>query len=110
MAISARNSEREIFERQAHICKAFAHPVRLRLLDILGKGETTAAELQAELGISKANLSQHLTILRSAGTIGTRREGRHLNCWLAIPEIRDACHLIRRVLRAQVKNGGRIRV
>jgi ArsR family transcriptional regulator len=102
--------DHEIFERQAHICKAFAHPVRLRLLDKLAHGQTTAAELQKQIGISKANLSQHLTILRSAGTIGTRREGRHLNCWLAIPEIKDACHLIRRVLRAQLKNGSRIAV
>ena len=100
--------EREIFERQSQICKAFAHPIRLQLLDLLGKRVRTASELQAELGITKANLSQHLAILRAAGTVTARRNGRHLDCALAIPEIKDACQLIHKVLRTQIKNGRRI--
>ena len=43
--------EAEIFERQASICKAFANPTRLHLLDLLGKGERGASELQEELGL-----------------------------------------------------------
>jgi DNA-binding transcriptional ArsR family regulator len=102
--------EREIYERQSRICKAFAHPIRLRLLDLLGQRARTAADLQEQLGITKANLSQHLAILRSAGAISARRDGRHLACSLAIPEIKEACHLIRRVLRAQIRNGRRMEV
>ena len=102
--------EREVFERQSQICKAFAHPIRLRLLDLLGHGTCTAAKLQQELGITKANLSQHLAILRAAGTVSARRNGRHLDCSLAIPEIKDACALIRKVLKAQIKNGRRISI
>jgi DNA-binding transcriptional ArsR family regulator len=105
-----RSTEDAVFERQAQICKAFASPVRLRLLDILGSGPVMAAELQTQLRISKANLSQHIAVLRSAGAIATRREGRMLACSLAIPEIKHACRLIRAVLRAQVKNGSRMKV
>lgn len=93
----------EVFERQAVICKAFAHPKRLQLLDLIGKGERSVSELQATLEVSKANMSQHLSVLRAAGVVITRRDGKLVYCSLAIPEVRDACHLIREVLRSQVR-------
>ncbi len=97
------SSEQQVFERQANICKAFANPTRLHLLDLLGKGDQPASALQAYLQISKANLSQHLTILRAAGVITTHRNGKHVVCSLALPEIKLACQLIRNVLRVQVR-------
>ena len=93
----------EIFQRQAVICKAFAHPKRLQLLDLLGKGERPVGELQEKLGVSKANMSQHLSVLRSAGVVHTRRNGKQVYCALAIPEVKSACHLLREVLRSQLR-------
>lgn len=93
----------EVFERQAVICKAFAHPKRLQLLDLLGQGEFQVAELQKHLDVSKANMSQHLSVLKSAGVVNTRRAGNHVFCSLAIPEVTNACHLLREVLRSQVR-------
>ena len=93
----------EIFQRQAVICKAFAHPKRLQLLDLIGNGERPVSELQEQLGVSKANMSQHLTVLRSAGVVSTRREGKQVYCALAIPEVKSACHLLREVLRSQLR-------
>ncbi len=100
---NGKSVDQQVFERQANICKAFANPVRLHLLDLLGKGEWVVGDLQQELGISKANLSQHLTILRSAGVIVTQRNGKSVICSLAMPEIKQACTLIRNVLKAQVR-------
>ena len=96
-------TEEKIFARQAMICKAFANPTRLRLLDLLGRGERGVSDLQEELGISKTNLSQHLAILRSAGVVTARRNGKQVFCSLAMPEVKQACTLIRNVLRAQVR-------
>ena len=98
----------EIFERQARICKAFAHPVRLRMLDIVAGGEVGISDLQKELGISKANVSQHLAILKGAGVLTTRREGKQIYCSLAIPEVKQACQLIRKVLQAQIEDSQRL--
>lgn len=98
----------EIFERQAVICKAFAHPKRLQLLDLLGMGERAVAELQEELDVSKANMSQHLSVLRSAGVVSTRRNGKQVYCALAIPEVKSACHLLREVLRSQLRRQNKI--
>jgi ArsR family transcriptional regulator len=94
--------EHEIFERQARICKAFAHPGRLRILHALGQGERSVSELQEALGISKTGMSQHLAVLRSAGVVTTRRKGKQIYSALAMPEVKQACQLIRKVLHAQI--------
>ena len=93
----------EVFERQARICKAFAHPGRLQILDLLGQSERSSSELQERLGISKTSLSQHLAILKSAGVLATRREGKQIYWTLAMPEVKQACELIRKVLQAQIE-------
>jgi DNA-binding transcriptional ArsR family regulator len=100
--------ENEILERQVLICKAFANTTRLHILDLLGKRDWSAAEIQKELGISKANLSQHAMVLRSAGVVVRRREGKQVYFSLAMPEVKRACQLIQHVLRAQIRNGQRL--
>ncbi len=94
-----------VYELQVRICKAFAHPSRLRMLDLLARREHSVSELQQGLRITTANVSQHLAILKNAGVVKTRREGKQIFCSLAIPEVKTACSLIREVLRAQVRNG-----
>lgn len=97
--------DEELYGRQVGICKAFANPTRLRLLDLVARRDYLAADLHKQLSISKANLSQHLAVLKAAGVIVTRREGNRTRCHLAIPEVKKACTLIRNVLRAQIRNG-----
>ena len=92
------------------ICKAFANSTRLHILDLLGKREWTAAEIQKELGISKANLSQHAMVLKSAGVVVRRREGRRVFFSLAMPEVKQACQLIQHVLRVQIRNGRKLEI
>jgi ArsR family transcriptional regulator, virulence genes transcriptional regulator len=94
----------QIFERQSRICKAFANPIRLYILHQLGKRDWSVSELQKMLGISVPNLSQHLAILKSAGVVVTRREGKRVYCSLPIPEVKQACDLIHGVLRRQIKD------
>jgi len=102
------DAENEILERHVLICKSFAHSTRLHMLDLLGKRDWSAAEIQKELGISKANLSQHAMVLRSAGVVVRRREGKQIYFSLAMPEVKKACQLIQSVLRAQIRNGQRL--
>jgi ArsR family transcriptional regulator len=97
--------EEEVYERQVGICKAFANPTRLRILDLVTNRDYPASDLQRDLSVSKANLSQHLAILKAAGVVTTHRDGKRVYCHLAIPEVKKACALIRNVLRAQIRNG-----
>ena len=105
---AGKELEEAIYEKQVQICKAFANTTRLRILDLIAKKALTGSELQSELGVSKANLSQHLAILRAAGVVATHRNGKNVLCSLAIPEVKQACSLIRDVLRAQIRAGSRM--
>jgi ArsR family transcriptional regulator len=88
------------YERQALIFKALANPTRLHLVELLGKKQRWASELQEGLGISKANLSQHLAILKSAGVVSTQREGKQLYCGIALPEVKAATVMLRNMTKA----------
>ena len=104
--LSSKEAEKRVYERQAEVCKAFANPIRLQLLDALSEGERPCSELQIEIGISKANLSQHLAVLKSAGIVVTRRDGTRVLCALAIPEVEQACRILRKVLIRQIESDG----
>lgn len=100
----AIDADEQVFEMQVRICKAFANSTRLRMLDLLSKRERSVSELQAELNITLPNVSQHLAILKAAGVVTTRRDGKQIFCSLTLPEVKQACQLIRDVLRAQLRN------
>lgn len=104
----ATKTDKLIYQRQSQICKAFANPVRIQILEMLGERAWYVSELLAELGISKPNLSQHLAILRNSGVVTTSRVGKQLSCTLAMPEVKNACELIRNVLRKQVDEGRKL--
>lgn len=97
--------DERVYEMQASICKAFANPVRLRILDLLSKTEQSVSELQEALGITAANASQHLSILKGAGIVSTRRNGKQTICSLSMPQVKTACEMIREVLRARLQQG-----
>lgn len=92
----------EIYERQAEICAALASPVRLQILDLLAEKEATATDLLHVLKIPKSNLSQHLKVLKTAGILKVRNEGLYQFLSLALPEVKQACALVRKVLASQM--------
>ena len=103
-------ADEQIYEMQVRICKAFANTTRLRMLDLIAKREYAVSDIQSELGLSAPNVSQHLAILKAAGVVTTRRNGKQILCSLTIPEVKQACGLIRDVLRAQFRNGRKLAV
>jgi DNA-binding transcriptional ArsR family regulator len=100
-------ADKDHYERQANLCKAFANPTRLQLIGMLEESDCWASELQQGLDISKANLSQHLSILKAAGLVQTRRNGKQLFCKLAMPEVRKATALFRSMLKSQMRENRR---
>ena len=65
--------------------KAFADPTRLRLLGLLSAGETCVCDLMKVLGAPQSKVSQHLALLRSAGLVVFRQEGKWRHYSLAKP-------------------------
>ena len=80
---------RDGYEKQAQVFRALAHPVRLRILDILSKQEACVCHLTAILGQRQPYVSQQLATLRESGLVADRREGtlvyyRHVDEHLAV--------------------------
>jgi rhodanese-related sulfurtransferase len=64
-----------IYEQFARIGKAVSSPKRLELLDLLCQGERTVEVLAKESGLTVANASQHLQVLRAARLVETEKVG-----------------------------------
>ena len=97
-----------IYELHADVCKIFSSPKRLEILNALKDKERSAGELIEKIGLSKANLSQHMSILKSKGVIQTRREGLNVYYRISNPKIIQACNLMREVLLEQLQEKGKM--
>ena len=62
----------------ARILKALGDESRLQMVRLLLKGEKNVSELVEVLGMPQPQVSHHLSILRSSGLAGTRREGNRI--------------------------------
>lgn len=85
----------DLYEPVARLFSLLAHPARLRILDLLRRGEARVCHLQAVLGVPQPYVSQQLRVLREAGLISQRREGLYIYYRLADPQVE---HLLAEVL------------
>ena len=99
---------KQVFNLHAEICKTLANPKRLEIIYALKEGELSAGELVKRLGIPKANVSQHLAILRQRRVVVSRRDGVNIYYNIANPKIVQACALMREMLMEQIKEDGRL--
>jgi rhodanese-related sulfurtransferase/DNA-binding transcriptional ArsR family regulator len=82
-----RVAKTALFDELARVGKALASGRRLELLDVLANGERTVEALASETGLSVANTSQHLQVLRDGGLVASRRAGTWIRYRLADPEV-----------------------
>jgi rhodanese-related sulfurtransferase/DNA-binding transcriptional ArsR family regulator len=82
-----RAAKTALFDAFARTARALASGRRIELLDVLANGERTVEALAREVGLSVANTSQHLQVLRQAGLVASRREGTSVHYRLAGPEV-----------------------
>ncbi|MCL4503707.1 MAG: metalloregulator ArsR/SmtB family transcription factor [Deltaproteobacteria bacterium] len=104
---SSQDSAR-LWELQAEICQLMANPKRLQILNLLKWGELSVGAMVQSLGIPKANLSQHLALMRQKGILATRRQGTTIFYRLATPDITTACEIMREVLLDTLSTRGRL--
>jgi len=64
----------EDIQQAAQAIKAIAHPLRLKILCLLGDQERSVQEIVEQVGTSQSNISQHLAILRDKGVLSTRKD------------------------------------
>ena len=90
-----RAAKQALFDEFARVGKVLASGRRIELLDVLANGERTVEGLARQLGLSVANTSQHLQVLRQAGLVATRREGTSVHYRLAAPEVFELWRALR---------------
>ena len=61
-------------EQASRSLKAISHPLRLKILCVLGDHEVSVQDIVDSVGTSQSNISQHLAILRDKGVLGSRKE------------------------------------
>jgi rhodanese-related sulfurtransferase/DNA-binding transcriptional ArsR family regulator len=86
-----------LYGQLARIGKALANPHRIELLELLAQGDCTVEALANETGMSIANASQHLQVLREAGLVESRKDGLFVSCRLADPAVFELSRAVRTV-------------
>ncbi|HUW28036.1 MAG TPA: metalloregulator ArsR/SmtB family transcription factor [Sulfuriferula sp.] len=79
--------KKKLYEHFARVAKSMASPSRLELLEALAQGERSVEGLAQATGISVANTSHHLQILRDGGVVQSRKQGLQVIYSLNDPEI-----------------------
>ena len=91
-----------IYEQFARIGKAVSSPKRLELLDLLCQGERTVEVLAKESGLTVANASQHLQVLRAARLVAAEKEGLFVIYRLADQTVCEFFHAMRVLAESQL--------
>lgn len=70
--------KQEHIEQAARALKAMSHPLRLKILCVLGASEVSVQEIVEAVGTSQSNVSQHLAILREKGVLRARKNANRV--------------------------------
>lgn len=92
----------EAYNKNANIYKILANSKRLEILNILKLGETSVEDLLSITKLSKANLSQHLAIMRYNGLVQTRKHGLNVHYRIVDPRIVGPCKILHELRTRQL--------
>ncbi|OGC12360.1 transcriptional regulator [candidate division WOR-1 bacterium RIFOXYA12_FULL_52_29] len=99
---------KQIYELHADVCKTLANPKRLEIINTLGAKELSFGDILDVLKIKKANLSQHLGLMRAKGIVKTRRDGVSIYYRIVNPKVIKACNIMREVLLEQLSESNKL--
>lgn len=95
--------EQRIYAYHAEMCKVFSHPKRLEIINTLRDKEISAGDLGRRLGMSKANLSQHLSMMRERRILVSRKEGNVVYYRIASARLLQAFDMLREMMFDQIR-------
>lgn len=65
-------------EQSSRAMKAMSHPLRLKIISVLGDQEVSVQDIVQQVGTSQSNISQHLAIMRDKGVLRTRKDANRV--------------------------------
>ena len=88
-----------LYEVKANLFKGLAHPVRIRVLELLCQApEVSVTDLLAATGLEASHLSQHLSVLRRYHLVKSERRALQMFYSLAYPQVADLLSVARSLL------------
>ena len=99
---------KELYKLHADMCKVFSNSTRLEILNLLRDKELSVTELIEKTKLSQANISQHLSIMKSKGIVTSNRKGKNIYYKLTNPKIIKAFDIIRVVLMDRLRKNSKI--
>jgi rhodanese-related sulfurtransferase/DNA-binding transcriptional ArsR family regulator len=95
--VSSQSPKQLLYIQFAEVAKALGHSHRLEILELLAQGERSVERLAERAGLSIANASQHLRLLRRTGLLASRRNGKQILYRLSDPAVLDLLAALHRV-------------
>jgi ArsR family transcriptional regulator len=92
-----------LIEKEEHIdlaaraLKAMSHPLRLKILCLLGEREVSVQDIVDCVGTSQSNISQHLAILREKGVLRARKDANRVYYRIGDPRVLNLIGMMREV-------------
>jgi len=93
--MTGREFKDRLYEQVGRIAKGLDSPRRLEMLEVLAQGERSVDDLATQTGLSLANASRHLQVLRGARLVEPRKDGLRVYYRLAEPQVYDAVRAVR---------------
>jgi ArsR family transcriptional regulator len=87
---------------KAQFFRALAHPLRIRILELLVRGGRTVQELQTALDVDQPVVSQQLAVLRSRNIVAATKEGLSVRYEVRDPAVGDLLDVARRIFNNQL--------
>jgi DNA-binding transcriptional ArsR family regulator len=100
MAVDAATGELQAFK--AAFFRAVAHPIRIRILELLVRGEHSVQELQEAIGVDQPVVSQQLAVLRASNIVNSRKEGVSVKYTVRDPLIGKLLAVAREIFNNQL--------
>ena len=97
-----------LFEKQAQIVKAIAHPLRIAILDFLKDKEQCVCDIAENIGSERSNVSRHLSVMVNAGVLESRKDGLKVIYKLKTPCILEFFSCITTCLKQQAKDNKKL--
>lgn len=97
-----------IYEIQAELCRSMSSATRIEIVHVLREGSLRVSDIARLTNQPQANISRHLSVLRTGGIVVSHRQGQDVVYEIANPKIEMICDLMREVLIEEASRRARL--
>ena len=102
-SIGPRDDAERLRRFKAEFFKALAHPLRIRILELLRAGPLSVTQIQEATGAPASSVSQQLAVLRSRNILATERRGTTIIYRVPDPELFELLDVAKRLFNSHLR-------